>query len=216
MKINYLKLTLQYKEESNEKGIKIMAIYLENVGNVDWLTRRQKCALLFTNRDFVGNLYSYLLDKPEEAMRNLGVSEDGYMKLVINCERDLPEDELKYAMDVSIARETREKYKNHIMKFKGVTSTGIGLKEVGGRRTDEICISIGVKKKKPLINIPKNQRIQPSYDGVKTDVWKNILYLHKNQLFKPYLTINGISPQMEFLFVTASAGGHLKHTHNPK
>lgn len=142
------------------------------VKNVDWKNDRQKklLCLKFGSWFPVGRLYSRLLEDPEDYMERLNIGEDEYMGLVMTCEKHMTEPQIKYSQDMATAREARNKHYKNIMEFESVTDTRIGLKKVGGKFTDEIAICIGVKKKKPLKNIPKNQRIPLEYDGVKTDV----------------------------------------------
>ena len=50
----------------------------------------------------------------------------------------------------------------------GLVACGIGYKEVGGVKTDELCIIVSVVKKVPLKYV--NNLVPPVVDGVKTDV----------------------------------------------
>ena len=52
----------------------------------------------------------------------------------------------------------------------GVTGVGVGYKEVGGQRTNEVAIIIYVKEKKPLAALTGAERVPPVIEGVKTDV----------------------------------------------
>jgi hypothetical protein len=51
-----------------------------------------------------------------------------------------------------------------------VVSVGIGYKYRGGRRTDEVCIVVGVKKKLPMKDVPAGQAVMSSVGDVLTDV----------------------------------------------
>ena len=54
-----------------------------------------------------------------------------------------------------------------LLALPGVTGVSVGFKYVSGRRTDEICIRVSVRKKG---DVPASQRIPAAIGGVKTDV----------------------------------------------
>lgn len=49
-------------------------------------------------------------------------------------------------------------------------SVGIGYRYRSGKRTDEICIVVGVKKKLPPDQVPPGQMIMDTVNGIRTDV----------------------------------------------
>jgi hypothetical protein len=52
----------------------------------------------------------------------------------------------------------------------GVHAVGVGGKETGGEPTGELAICVFVVDKRPLSDIPPEERIPPEIEGVKTDV----------------------------------------------
>ena len=57
-----------------------------------------------------------------------------------------------------------------LKKNKDVVSVGIGYRYRSGKRTDEICIVVGVKKKLPPDQVPPGQMIMDTVNGIRTDV----------------------------------------------
>ncbi len=57
-----------------------------------------------------------------------------------------------------------------LKKNKDVVSVGIGYRYRNGKRTDEICIVVGVKKKLPPDQVPPGQMIMDTVNGIATDV----------------------------------------------
>jgi hypothetical protein len=57
-----------------------------------------------------------------------------------------------------------------LRKNKDVVSVGIGYRYRNGKRTDEIVVVIGVKKKLPPDQVPPGQMIMDTVNGVPTDV----------------------------------------------
>lgn len=59
--------------------------------------------------------------------------------------------------------------KKFLFKKDGVKSVGIGYKIVDGKVTDELCMIVGVKEKKPFSKRSRNM-VPQSVDGIPTDV----------------------------------------------
>jgi hypothetical protein len=57
-----------------------------------------------------------------------------------------------------------------MLPLPGVHGVGIGEKLTGGERTGEPSITVFVERKRPLAEIPPEERIPAEIDGVKTDV----------------------------------------------
>jgi len=55
--------------------------------------------------------------------------------------------------------ELRDRAQARLKAIPGVRSVGVGLKEVGGKLTDEIVFRIYVTEKKPESEIPASERI---------------------------------------------------------
>jgi len=68
------------------------------------------------------------------------------------------------------ATAVQERYADELMRKKNVVGVGVGLRKVGGRPTDQICIVVMVKDKVPLHSLPPGDRIPQMLDGVPVDV----------------------------------------------
>lgn len=53
---------------------------------------------------------------------------------------------------------------------KDVVSVGLGYRYRNGKRTDEICVVVGVKKKLPPDQVPPGQMVMDTVNGIPTDV----------------------------------------------
>jgi hypothetical protein len=67
-------------------------------------------------------------------------------------------------------KEAQAKYRTSVMAIPGVHATGIGLKTIDGKSTDTFAIVVFVLKKKPLNEIPLNERVATEYEGFPIDV----------------------------------------------
>lgn len=65
---------------------------------------------------------------------------------------------------------TRKEHEKFLFKKKDVVSAGVGYKVVNGQKTNQICLVVGVKEKKPFSTLSKKDVIQQSVDGIPTDV----------------------------------------------
>lgn len=66
--------------------------------------------------------------------------------------------------------ELRDRVQSRLMAIPGVRSVGVGLKEVGGKITDEIVFRVYIMEKKPLSSVPPGERIPGEIEGIETDV----------------------------------------------
>jgi hypothetical protein len=64
----------------------------------------------------------------------------------------------------------QEAFNPKVMSFPGVFATGIGFKRVAGVTSDVMAICIHVVKKRPLSELPIDERIPDTIDGFPTDV----------------------------------------------
>lgn len=64
----------------------------------------------------------------------------------------------------------KERAAAHLLKLPQVTAVGLGPRERNRRYTGEIAIKVFVRRKRPLDEIPEEERIPPLIDGVPTDV----------------------------------------------
>lgn len=65
------------------------------------------------------------------------------------------------------ARSVKRQVEAQLLRLPGVTGVAVGPKYVGGRRTNQISIRVYVARKR---QVPTEQMIPPSIDGVPTDV----------------------------------------------
>ena len=74
--------------------------------------------------------------------------------------------------EVSLQEATavQERYAAELMKKENVVGVGIGLRRVGGRPTDQVCIVVMVKDKVPLHTLSPKDRVPQMLDGVPVDV----------------------------------------------
>jgi hypothetical protein len=59
-----------------------------------------------------------------------------------------------------------------LMQIPGVVGVGIGLKEIGGELTDQICFRVYVWEKKGASEVPAEERVPAVVQGFPTDVLK--------------------------------------------
>ena len=69
-----------------------------------------------------------------------------------------------------LQKEACDTAQKSLKKNKDVVSVGIGYRYRNGKRTDEICIVVGVKKKLPPDQVPPGQMIMDTVNGIATDV----------------------------------------------
>ena len=73
-------------------------------------------------------------------------------------------------MDDRHCVEVKERLADRLLAIPGVHAVGVGDKLIGGERTGETSIRVYVARKRPLEEIPPEERVPPEIDGVKTDV----------------------------------------------
>ena len=66
--------------------------------------------------------------------------------------------------------EIKERAATRLLALPGVHAVGVGAKQVEGRRTEDVAIAVFVEHKRPLAEVPANERIPEEIEGVKTDV----------------------------------------------
>jgi len=57
-----------------------------------------------------------------------------------------------------------------LKRFAGVVGVGVGVRERGGRLTDELVLRVYVEKKKPKYDLAPDKLIPATWRGVPTDV----------------------------------------------
>ena len=71
---------------------------------------------------------------------------------------------------VSRIREVKERHAAGLTKYPNVIGVGVGLREVGGRRTDEVCVRVYVRRKVPEGQLRPGEVLPRRVDGVTVDV----------------------------------------------
>lgn len=66
--------------------------------------------------------------------------------------------------------DVKERAAQQLLELPGVHGVGVGGKLTGGQPTGEPSITVFVDRKRPLAEIPPEERVPPEIDGVKTDV----------------------------------------------
>ena len=64
----------------------------------------------------------------------------------------------------------RQKHQKKILKKKNVLGLGVGYKETGGKKTDELSLVVLVEKKEDISTLSKKDIVPTEVEGVKTDV----------------------------------------------
>src|SRR5436309_2922941 len=91
--------------------------------------------------------------------------------------------------DLDKIRQIKEAAEADLLKRPGVTGVDVGYRYVGGKKTDEIVVRVHVAEKK---DVPPDQKIPETINGVKTDVLQNRFELAIDKdLYDPLL--GGIS-----------------------
>jgi hypothetical protein len=67
-------------------------------------------------------------------------------------------------------RTIKGKHEGTLLKKRNVVGIGIGFKEIGGHRTDQLSLVVMVEKKVPAKQLEPRDRISPHIDGIPTDV----------------------------------------------
>ncbi len=64
----------------------------------------------------------------------------------------------------------KDRYRDELLRKKNVVGLGIGYKEVGGRRTDQLSLVVMVRKKEPRSQLDPQDIIPAEIEGVAVDV----------------------------------------------
>jgi hypothetical protein len=67
-------------------------------------------------------------------------------------------------------REAKERHSARLMQYPNVTGVGVGLRVVGGRRTDEVCVRVYVRRKVPEAQLSPADLLPRTVDGATVDV----------------------------------------------
>ena len=69
-------------------------------------------------------------------------------------------------------RVVKQKHIDHLLAWPNVTAVDINYKTVRGRKTDELCLVIWVRKKKPESELPPDEILPKEIDGFAVDVFQ--------------------------------------------
>jgi len=69
-----------------------------------------------------------------------------------------------------LIRYVKKKHEKALLAKRNIVGCGIGYKEVGGVKTDELAIIVSVVKKFPVAYVRHEDRIPLELNGIKTDV----------------------------------------------
>ena len=74
--------------------------------------------------------------------------------------------------EMSKIKAVKKKYERKLLKKKNVVGVGIGYRQVGGKLTEQIVLTVMVEKKQPLASLRRRDVIPSELDGVLVDVQK--------------------------------------------
>ena len=74
------------------------------------------------------------------------------------------------ADDVNRIRSVLKSNRRQFFDWANVVATGIGYKETGGAKTDQLCIICSVKEKVPAERLPAHEMLPATVDNTPTDV----------------------------------------------
>jgi hypothetical protein len=67
-------------------------------------------------------------------------------------------------------RAVKEKHEKALLGKKNVVGVGIGLRQVGGQPTEQLALTVMVRRKQPQSELARRDRIPAELDGVPVDV----------------------------------------------
>lgn len=68
------------------------------------------------------------------------------------------------------ARAVKARYESDLLARPGVVGVGVGLRQRGGAYTDEVCIVVMVHSKRPSSELPPEELLPATLEGVPVDV----------------------------------------------
>lgn len=98
-------------------------------------------------------------------------------------------------MDQQRLAELHERAEAELTRIPGVVGVGFGLKEVGGRTTEQRALRVYVRDKRPLADIPADEVLPTEFEGFPVDVLvvREIERLHCEDLQQHDPLIGGIT-----------------------
>jgi hypothetical protein len=71
---------------------------------------------------------------------------------------------------VEMARKVKARHENDLMAYRGVTSVGVGLRQRGGKLTEEVAVVVMVVHKRPAADLKPDEVLPREVDNVGVDV----------------------------------------------
>lgn len=68
------------------------------------------------------------------------------------------------------ARAVKEQYQDRLLSMPNVVGLGVGLRQVGGQRTDQVCLVVMVNRKLSPALLAPHELIPSELEGVPVDV----------------------------------------------
>jgi hypothetical protein len=78
------------------------------------------------------------------------------------------------------AMEVKHKIASQLMANPNVTGVGVGYKIVKGKRTEEVCIRVYVRKKLPRQELRPEEVLPENIEGIPVDVIEAIYEIHQS------------------------------------
>ena len=73
-------------------------------------------------------------------------------------------------LELSQIQAVKAKYEHELLRKKNVVGLGIGLREKDGKLTDEMVLTVMVRRKQPRSRLRTRDEIPTELDGVPVDV----------------------------------------------
>jgi hypothetical protein len=67
-------------------------------------------------------------------------------------------------------RAIKARHEDRLLAKPGVMSVGVGLRQRGGALTNEVCIVVTVRNKRPITNLPPDEVLPAAIEGIPVDV----------------------------------------------
>ena len=68
------------------------------------------------------------------------------------------------------AKAIKDEYQEHLLSMPNVVGLGIGLRQVGGQHTDQVCLVVMVNRKLSPAQLAPEEMIPAELGGVPVDV----------------------------------------------
>lgn len=72
--------------------------------------------------------------------------------------------------EISQLQAAKSKYERELLRKKNVVGVGVGFRQVNGQLTDQLALTVLVRKKLPLAQLRKRDVVPAQLDGLVVDV----------------------------------------------